>query len=130
MRNSKIFLNTAIIYLRDYQKEKVNIYKINQQEEAIKSFAQEYGYRIVEVFREDNVSAKTFDRPVFQEMITYIRSNKGKIKFLIVTNEDRLSINPSGLERFRQFLRRNGIKIISITRLMLKYTEEQAKPTV
>ena len=52
MKNSKIFLRTAIIYVRDYLKESLSTYNLNEQEDLIVNHTSVNGYRILEVFRE------------------------------------------------------------------------------
>lgn len=127
MNASKRFLRTVIIYIRVYFKEKLNKYSLDSQEKACLDYALENGYRVLKVFKEENISAKSFNRPQFQAMIDYIKSNKWKIKFLIVSDVQRLSTDSAGLQRLRHFLRLNGIKLISISQSMLKYTDKQAK---
>ena len=127
MKNSKMFLRTAIIYVRSFKKESINIHNLNEQEKAITDFASDNGYRILKVFKEENKSAKTFARPQFQEMLEYIKSNKWKVKFLIVSDITRLSRGVAGFYALKRFLRLNGIKLISIVESMLKYTGKQAR---
>lgn len=127
MQNSKTYFMTAIIYVRTYKRESNNLYSLDEQENAIANYAHEKGFRIVKVFREDNVSAKTFERPAFKEMIEYIKSNKWKIKFLIVLDVGRLTTQQGGLQRMRKYMGSQGIKIISILQTLLKYTDKQAK---
>lgn len=127
MKNSKKFIRTAIVYIRNSMKEKKNIYSLDEQEKAISDFASEWGYRILEVFREENASGKTFDRSAFREMVRYIKANRWKIKFLIVTDLWRLSTDRNELERFKRFSRSNGIEVVSIIQLMLKYTGKRSK---
>jgi len=127
MKNSKIFLRTAIIYVRDYLKESLSTYNLNEQEDLIVNYTSVNGYRILEVFREKNKSAKSFNRPQFQEMIEYIRTNKWKIKFLIVVDAKRLSTDHAGLQKFRHFLKRNRIGLISIADSISRYAGKQAK---
>lgn len=126
MKNSKKFLQTAIVYVRSFRKESINIHNLDEQEKAITEFASENGYRILKVFREENESAKSFDRPQFQKMMEYIKSNKWKVKFLIVSDISRLSRDTSGFYTLKRFLRLNGIKLISIVESMLRYTGKQA----
>lgn len=127
MKCSKRFLLTVIIYVRVYSKERLNSYSLETQEKACIDYAQRSGYRILKVFREGNVSARTFNRPQFQEMLEYIRANKWKIKFLVVADISRLSGDSVGMQRLRRFLKENGIRVISITEIMLRYSGKGAK---
>jgi len=127
LANSHKFLRTAIIYLRSYSREKLNLYSLEEQEKVIRDYASQNGYRILKIFREDNVSAKTFNRPAFLEMLGYIKLNPWKIKFVIVMDMSRLSTDPSGSQRLIQFFRKNGIKMISLTQWMLKTPQKTTK---
>lgn len=126
MKNSIKFLQTAIIYVRSFNKESLNIYGIDEQEKACIEFVRKNNGRVLQVFKEENRSAKSFDRPQFQEMIEYIKANKWKVKFLIVADIKRISTDQSGLWKLKYFLKRNGIRLISIANSMAKYT---GKPT-
>lgn len=130
MKQSEKFLRTAVVYVRDYKRESANIYGLAEQEKAIVHYADENGFRILRVFREENISAKSFNRPQFSEMTEYIKSNKWRVKFLIVSDLNRLSTDPAGLRRFEHFLKENGIKLISIVRSMLRHTKKQVKQTL
>ena len=127
MKESKKFLRTAIGYIRVFNKEIINIYSVEDQREAIEKFAEENEYRILETFVEESKSGKSLDRPAFQRILEYVKSNPWKVKFLIVTDIERLSTSTLGLEKIRSFLKKNGIKIISIVQSMLKYTGKQPK---
>lgn len=127
MKHSKRFLRTAVVYVRDYSKESKNIYGATEQENTIRSYASENGYRILEIFKEEEKSGKTFERPQFQAMMEYIRTNKWKVKFLIVSDIQRLSTNPAELGKLKYFLKGNGVELISIVQSMLKYAGRQAK---
>ena len=127
MRNSKIYLRTGIVYVRVYSKESLNTYGLDEQEKAVTDFASKEGYRILEVFREDNLSAKTFNRPTFGKMMAYLKQHRWQVKFILVTDFTRLSTNPEELKRLRMFLRSEGIKVISVVQSMLRSTQEPAK---
>jgi|GEM_PF-2152542 len=127
MENSKKFIRTAIVYVRAYSKETLNIYDLSEQEKVASDYASKNGYSILKVFREENVSAKNFDRPALKEMLAYIEANKWKVKFLIVTDRTRLSTNSVGLGKLGWFLKTKGIKVISIVQSMLKQSTAQPK---
>jgi DNA invertase Pin-like site-specific DNA recombinase len=121
MDNSKKFLKTALIYVRQFRKERRNRYGIEEQEKIAREFATKRGYRVLEVFKDENSQGNTFERVGFQGMIEYIRSNKWKVKYLIVIDSDRFSTTHGELDGFRQFVKANGIQIISVLQTMFKY---------
>jgi DNA invertase Pin-like site-specific DNA recombinase len=127
MKNSQIYLRTALVYVRAYSKESLNIYGLAEQEKAITDFALKQGYRILEIFREQNLSARTFNRPAFRELMEYLKSHRWKVKFILVSDFTRLSTNKEELKRLRSFLRLEGIKVISVVGSMLRNSGKQPK---
>lgn len=127
MIQSKIFLRMTIVYVRAYNKESKNIFGAIEQEEAIRNFASKSGYNILEVFREEGESGKTFNRPAFQKMVEYIRSHPRKVKFLVVSDITRISTSRDGLRSFKKFIRCNDIKLISLAESMARYIVKQKK---
>jgi DNA invertase Pin-like site-specific DNA recombinase len=125
MEQSKLFLNACVAYVRDYKKESKNVYSIEEQEKAIGDYCAKNGYMILEVFKESNVSAKDFNRPVFQEMLKYFKENKYRVKCLIVSDHTRLSTNTTGFQKLRFFLRGKGVRLISIVQFLLKHMENK-----
>lgn len=129
MLSDKLNPKNAVVYVRVFNRESINTYSLNEQEAAITKYATENGYNILKVFREKNTPAKTFNRPVFTEMMNYINLNKWQVKFLFVSDLPRLSTDPEGLNRLRRYLKTNGIKLISIVQSLFKYCEKHTKQT-
>ena len=125
MKHSKIFLRTAVVYIRTSSKDTPCLY--SNQENSINEYALRHGYRILQVFRDDNSYANTFERKGFREMMEYIRVNKWKVKHLIVIDRTRLSTNPVNLKRLGVFLKRNGVRIVSVAQSVLQEVLEHAK---
>lgn len=121
MENSKKYLKTAIIYIRSFNKESINTYSVESQEKLIKEFLSKNNCRILETFIDENLSGKSFNRPAFQEMVNYLKENKQKIKFLVVSDKTRLfSSNKNNLRKFNFTLKKYRIKPVYITEFMLK----------
>ncbi|MFH1365985.1 MAG: recombinase family protein [Patescibacteria group bacterium] len=120
MNNSKRFLRTAIVYCRVSSQERKKSYSLEEQEKLAMDFASQNGYRILKVFLEKDQSGKDFERPEFLAMLKYLEVHEWQVKFLILTDLDRLSCDLSGLKRIRRFLRLSGVKVISVLRSMLK----------
>ena len=129
MLNSKLFLSSrgAVVYVRVYNKESTNKYSLDEQESVITKYSKDNGFNILKVFREENASAKNFDRKAFSEMMHYINLNKFLVKFVVVIDLSRISTNPNGLKRLKRYLKENRIKLISIVQSLIRYSEKQAK---
>lgn len=120
MNNSKKFLRTAIVYCRVYSRERTKTYSLVEQEKLVTDFAQQNGYRILKVFSENECSGKNFERPQLRALLKYLDENPWRVKFLIMSDIDRLCSTPYGLKKIRRFLKLSGVKVISVLRSMLK----------
>ncbi len=83
----------VIIYCRVSSDEQTLGASLDVQEERLRKHCNQMGYNIIDniPYREDE-SAKTFEkRPVIQEIMAYIRRNKGKVNKLLFLRWDRYS---------------------------------------
>jgi DNA invertase Pin-like site-specific DNA recombinase len=127
MNNSKN-QQTAFVYLRAYKKEKKNLFSIQDQENAISKFVLANGYTVIETFRDENSSGGNFNRHGFQRMLKCIRANPWRIKFIIVLDTSRLSLNTGAFKDFRRkFLKIHGVRVVSLSSVMAKYTDNQRR---
>lgn len=62
------------------------------QEDKLKRFCEYNDYNVVAIYRED-YSAKTFNRPEFQQLWEFAKKNKKAIDLVIFTKWDRFSRN-------------------------------------
>jgi site-specific DNA recombinase len=101
----------AIIYTRVSTHDQAETgYSLDDQEARLINFCKEKGIEIVRHFQED-VSAKTFDRPEFQRLVAYVEENRGVVDLLIVVRWDRFSRNfEASLEMIRR-LKDLGVEV-------------------
>ena len=71
-------------------------FSLDEQEESLKRLCEWKGYKIYKIYREEGVSAKSMNRPKFQEMIQDMKD--GKINKIIVYKLDRLTRSIKDLE--------------------------------
>jgi site-specific DNA recombinase len=86
-------MKNAIIYVRvstDEQADKG--YSLQHQEERLRQYCKLQSINVVSFFKEDH-SAKTFERPAFQQLLSFIKKNKGKANLLLFLKWDRFSRN-------------------------------------
>jgi site-specific DNA recombinase len=103
-------MRKAILYIRvstDEQADKG--YSQNHQEERLRKFCEINGYVVVSVYRED-YSAKTFNRPRFNELLTFLRKNKNKANLLVFTKWDRFSRNTADAYGMISTLEKLGVE--------------------
>ncbi len=87
-------MQTVIIYTRvstDDQAEKG--FSLSDQKSKLEKYCASKGYEIVEHFEDDGYSAKTFNRPKFNDLLAFVKSHKGLVKKLLIVKWDRFSRN-------------------------------------
>jgi DNA invertase Pin-like site-specific DNA recombinase len=106
---------TAVIYAR-YSSD-------NQREESIEgqlrectTFADKNGITVLRHYIDRAVSAKTDNRPEFQNMIK--ASGKKLFDMIIVWKLDRFARNRYDSARYKAQLKKNGVKVVSATEVI------------
>lgn len=105
-------LQRAVGYCR-FSSDKQREESIEAQQEAILKFARENGFEIVRWYIDRACSAKTDDRPQFQQMI--FDSNKKDFRAVIVHKQDRFARNKFDAAIYKKQLIENKIKVLSAT---------------
>lgn len=100
----------AVIYLRVSTSRQVDGASLETQELMCQNWATTNGIIISRIFHDDGVSAKTMNRPSFNEMMTYLEENKGKVAYLVTYQTDRLSRNMEDFVLLRARLKKLGIE--------------------
>ncbi len=110
----------AVIYAR-YSSD-------NQREESIEgqirectAFAEKNGITILRHYIDRAFSAKTDNRPEFQNMIK--DSNKRLFDMVIVWKLDRFARNRYDSARYKTVLKKNGVKVVSATEIISEGAE-------
>jgi DNA invertase Pin-like site-specific DNA recombinase len=81
---------------------------------AIREYTRSHDFRIVEEFADLGESAKTVDRPEFRKMIKRCQKDK-TVDAVIVHKIDRFSRNNIDFFAYKAILKKEGIKLISIS---------------
>ena len=100
----------AVIYSR-YSDEKQNEQSIEGQLRECKEYAEKENITIVNTYIDRAISAKTDNRPAFQQMIA--DSKKKLFDAVIVWKLDRFARNRTDSAIYRSILRKNNVKVIS-----------------
>lgn len=110
----------AVIYAR-YSSD-------NQREESIEgqirectAFAEKNGMTVLKHYIDRAYSAKTDDRPQFQQMIK--DSDKHLFDVILVWKLDRFARNRYDSARYKNQLKKNGVKVVSATELISEGSE-------
>ncbi len=85
---------------------------LDDQEKICRSIADKYNAHVLNVFKEQ-YSGRKDDRPVIDEIFSYIKKHPNKVKFLIVRAIDRFTRNGTlGYESLKQKLAQYGVVLI------------------
>lgn len=96
MNNSKKVksVKKAVIYTRvSTEEQAVRGNSLADQEEVLRKACEHHGVEIVDHIQDDGYSAKTFNRPSFQNFRARLKSGQIKVDFLYVVRWDRFSRN-------------------------------------
>ena len=70
----------AVLYARVSTTEQANqAYNLPTQERKLKDYCKQQGIELAKLFVDKGESARTVDRPKFQEMLEFCRQNRKKI---------------------------------------------------
>lgn len=83
--------NGAVVYVRVSSDRQVDNTSLDSQERACRAYCQSQGWKVVRLFREEGASAKTAERPRFQEMLRYCKEARPRPSFLVVYAVDRFA---------------------------------------
>lgn len=103
---------TEIIYAR-YSSDNQREESIDGQIRECKAFADKNDIRIIDTYIDRALSAKTDNRPSFQQMIK--DRSKGLFDVIIVWKLDRFARNRYDSAHYKNILKKNSVKVISVT---------------
>ncbi len=117
-------IKKALIYCRVSTEDQAREgYSLETQEKLCSRFAQENGYQITEVYRDEGKSATTIDRAALQDLLVQCQQDKS-VGAVIVQETDRLARNTKDHLTIRAMLKKAGVKLISVNQPMLDDSPE------
>jgi site-specific DNA recombinase len=81
----------AVIYCRVSTKEQVQNLSLGTQQTRCVDFCTRYDWAVLKIFRDEGESAKTADRPAFQQMLAFCKAKQNAVDFVIVHDLSRFS---------------------------------------
>ena len=105
----------AVIYVRVSTKEQTENLSLSTQVRACEDYCRRHGYEVLERFHEEGESAKTTDRTQLQALLTFCRTHKGKVHFVVVYNLTRFAREKYDHFALRAHLKSLGISLRSVT---------------
>ena len=112
--------NNTIIYTRVSTDEQANQgYSLQYQEAITKAECELKKFKVLYLFKED-YSAKTFNRPEWERLISIIKGSKGFIHRIVFTRWCRFSRDGIGAQAMVKYLQKQHIEIHCISRFLLE----------
>jgi site-specific DNA recombinase len=106
----------AALYARvSSEKQAEKDLSISAQLKALRKYADEHGYQVFREFIDEAESARTADRPAFQEMIAYAKQKSKPFEAILVWKLSRFARNREDSIVFKSLLRKVGVQVISIS---------------
>lgn len=105
----------AVIYCRVSTKEQVENLSLSTQELRSKEYCASNGWDVDKVFVDRGESAKTTDRPAFQEMLSHCEKNREKIGCVVVYQLSRFARQSYDHQHIRAYLAKFDIVLRSVT---------------
>lgn len=107
-------MKRAYIYVRVSTEDQKDNWSVKGQEETCRLYCQRKDYEVIDVFRDEGKSAKTFDRPAWAEMRSRIKRDKPD--FIVVQKYDRFSRNVAeGLEMMERLETKHNLRVLSVS---------------
>ena len=110
----------GVIYAR-YSSDSQREESIEGQLRECYAFAEKQGISIIDTYIDRALSAKTDNRPAFQQMIK--DSDKQKFDLVIVWKLDRFARNRYDSARYKNTLKKNNVKVVSATETISQNAE-------
>jgi len=88
-------------------------FSLDNQKRACLDYAKMNGYHVKRVFTDDGKSARTTDRPAFQELLKNVKETP--VEAVVVYKIDRFARNVGDFSNIRKGFKKMGIKLLSVS---------------
>jgi len=106
-------IKNAILYTRVSTAEQEDGASLRYQEEQLRNFCKNKNWTVVGLFT-DKESGRDYDRKEFINLQAYIKSNKGKVDYILVTRWDRFGRNQFLTVKAKSDLKKMGVTVMAI----------------
>ena len=107
-------MKKAVIYYRVSTEDQAQFgVSLEQQKKSCLSYAESNGFKVVKMFHDDGVSAKTADRQSLQAMLKFCAVKSNGVDCLIVYKIDRLTRNVNDYTNILLMLKKLSIQFVS-----------------
>jgi len=105
----------AVMYLRVSTPEQADPLNLKNQEDGCRRLATQRGIAVAEVILGPGESGRTADRPSFVRLLSYCKSYRKRIGYVIVESLSRFARNVADQGAALAELRENGITLLSVS---------------
>lgn len=105
----------AVIYCRVSTKEQTQNLSLSTQERQCRMYCEQNGFSVERVFIEEGESAKTTNRPQFQNLLLYCRQHKKEVDYVVVYSLSRFSRHTMDHHEVKALLSSFGVRLRSAT---------------
>ena len=91
---------------------------ISAQLKALRSHAEKQGWPVYREFIDEAESARSADRPAFQEMIALTKSKEKSFDAILVWKLSRFARNREDSIIYKSLLKKRGVRVVSINELV------------
>ena len=114
----------ALIYVRvSTERQAREGYSLDAQEKLCRKFANDKGYKILTVYKDEGKSATNLNRPALQNLLDRCQEDK-HVDFVIVQETDRLARNIIDHFTIKALFKKTGTKLISVAQPMMDDSAE------
>src|SRR5438552_14470646 len=105
----------AVIYIRVSTTEQADgPLNLANQERRCRDYCKQHGLEVVELFIDPGESARSTDRPAFQEMVAFCKKNRHRVDCVVVQDLSRFARNLQDQMRVMAELNNVGIVLRSV----------------
>ena len=107
-------MKSCYIYIRVSTEEQAKEgFSVDNQKRACLEYAKNNEYLVEDVFTDDGKSARTTERPAFQQLLGLVE--KGHVEAVIIYKIDRFARNVGDFSSIRKHFKDLGVKLLSVT---------------
>lgn len=88
-------------------------FSLQYQEDILRRYCEFNKYNIIDIYTED-YSAKTFDRPEWKKIMTFLKQNKGLVDMILCLRWDRFSRNQYEAQTVIMKLNKMGVNVVTV----------------
>jgi len=107
-------MNVALYARVSSEKQAENDLSISAQLKALRNYAEKNGWTVFKEFVDEAESARSANRPAFQEMIAYAKKKAKPFEAILIWKHSRFARNREDAIIYKSLLRKLGVTVISM----------------